>query len=139
MYHTSKSKGSKTIDQIVEKAALWVAQDIEERPGEISIASTLEEEIALTLEQLAQVRALHNNIEHQLLLLECAIDTDLLQLEPRPHHYGDQHQGEINTLKGRILTIAFERQKLSKEKQEKEQHFHDRLLSLLNKLRLVRE
>src|ERR1041385_2747469 len=99
MYYTSNSKRSKTIDEIVEEEAFWIAQGLEKSPGEISIASTLEEEIALTLEQLAQVRELHKNIEHQLLLWECAIDTDLLQLEPRPHHYGDHHRNEINMLK----------------------------------------
>jgi hypothetical protein len=124
-------------DRIEEEAAL-VAGNLEGRLQDDSLPSSIEQQIALTLEQLQQVRALHKDLERNLLQLECMVDTDILQLEPRPLDSVDQHREQRFSLKNRLLKIDAERRALARVQLEKEQALHEKLLTLLRRLSVLR-
>jgi hypothetical protein len=81
-------------------------------------------QLALTLDEIAQVRRLHRELERSLLVTECYIDTGLLQ-GPDP--------GERARLHAQLLTIATERRRLAMTKNDQLRALHQRLLELLNK------
>ncbi len=133
-----EKKRARRFEEMLEEEASRVARSLEDRVRDASIPSTLEEQIALAVEQLRQVREQNQELQHRLLLLECGVGTDILQLEPRPHEYVDQHREKRLSLKSRLLKIEGDRQRLSLTQLEKEQALHEKLLSLLQKLKLVR-
>ena len=90
-------------------------------------------EIALTLDHLDKVRKLHEHLARGLLRLECYIDTEIIQREPRPPVYEDPRLRERDMLRGRLLQIEQERRRLAIIRDEKLQALHDRLLTLMNK------
>lgn len=93
-------------------------------PWEASPGATIARQLALTLDEIRQVRGLHRQLEKRLLVQECYVDTDLLQpLQP----------AERAKLHGRLLTIEKERLRLVLTEQEQLRSLHERLLELLNK------
>ena len=134
---STERKKRKSFDEILLEEAATITDRIEPFRGS-SVAESIENEIALTLDQLARLRTLHSNLEHKLLQLEMSADTDMLQIEPRPHDSVDRYRSERLSLKNKIMKIEFERQRLSREQIEKEQVFQNRLFSLLKKLKLLR-
>ena len=131
------SEKKMSFEELLEEEASNVSSDSSTLDGR-SITEALEQEIALTLEHLERLRSFHKTLEHKLLQLELSVDTDLLQLEPRPHDSVDRHRSERLSLKDRILRIELERQRLSKEQLEKEQAFQNHLFMLMKKLKLIR-
>jgi hypothetical protein len=132
-----------------EKKKSGVAESLEERARIIlagseftlrdsAIPSELEREIALTLEHIDGVRNLHNDLRGRLSRLERYVDTDMLQLEPRPQDRVDWHRNERNSLKRRLEWIEEQRLKLSKEEAAKLEELHKKLLSLLERLTVLR-
>jgi len=94
---------------------LWAAT-----PG-----ASVARELALTLDQISQVRELRRQLERSLLQAECDVDTELLQ---------SQRPGDKARLHGRLAAIDTERRRLALATQEQLLNLHQRLLALLNKV-----
>ncbi len=92
----------------------------------------MEREIALTLDHLNRVRKLHDDERHRLRQLECTVNTDRLQIEPRGPVYVDRHTIHRQILKSRLFKIDDERRHLNLHESKEVQGLQDRLLQLLN-------
>lgn len=131
--------------RIVEKApAPTFGQRLEAKAGEIlrrdrsgerdlSVTSTIERELALTLSHINRARSLHRWLHRNLLHQECYIDTEIIQREPRPHNYIDYRLQERDRLRDRLREIERERRHLAAVYEEKLHSLHDHLLLLLNR------
>lgn len=95
---------------------------------EASPAGTLARQVALVLDELAQARGLHRQLELGLLRTECALDTELFQ--PLP-------PGDRARLQGHLLGLDAERRRLAMAEHEALRALHGRLLDLLNKYAYV--
>jgi hypothetical protein len=98
-----------------------------------SIPSMLRREIALTLDQLEQVRFLTRDQQRRLLRQECDINTEIRSFQQSIPWYTSAHFPEEQTFKQRLFEIEKERRKLDQHYQDKRQALEDRLLALLNK------
>jgi len=98
-----------------------------------SIPSMVRREIALTTDQIKRLRDQHDKQFRRLLRVECAVDTDLMQLqqhEPRQPLY---HPPEREKLKQRLFDIERERRGLNQKLEKETRGLEDRLLSLVNR------
>jgi len=95
-------------------------------------------EIALTLDHIHRVRQVHNDLRRNLVKLECYIDTEIMQREPKPPHFYDKRIAERDMLRARLLRIEHERRQLAVVERERLQTLHDRLLILLERHRQLR-
>jgi hypothetical protein len=75
---------------------------------------------------------LHERQLLELLRAECAVDTDLLQLQQRIPRYTPYHFPEEEKLKKRRFEIDKERRGLNQRRQDKVQSLEDRLLTLIH-------
>lgn len=103
--------------------------------------SSLERELALTLDHLEHARALDERTRRELLDLELYVHTRLMQLWPgKTQHLPylwretDSHKlAERDRLQERLLWIEQERRRLAAIHEERLRPLHDRLLLLLNR------
>ena len=103
--------------------------------GYLSLSSLIQDDIALILDQIEQLRARGKGIMQSLLQSECYIETELIQLEDRTPRYSPYRFPEREKLQRRLSRIAEERRRFTTTHAEKLDSFHDRLLSLLKKHR----
>jgi hypothetical protein len=94
--------------------------------------------MALALDHIQGVRWLHKNLRRGLLRLECYIDTEIMQREPRPPFFYDERLPERDMLRARLLKIEQERRRLAVAEVERLQPLHDRLLTLVLRHGLLR-
>ncbi len=97
-----------------------------------SIPGTIKREIALTVNQISQLKRQHEEQFLKLLRIECDVTTDLMQLERRMPRYAPYHFPEKEKFKQRLFEIEKERQNLNLRLNEKTQGLEDKLLSLIN-------
>lgn len=102
-------------------------------PWDTSIPAMLRREIALTVEQLEQIKFLTQDQHRRLLRLECDINTEILQNQQGIPWYVRPHFPEEQKLKQRLFELDKERRNLSVRLHDKKQTLEDRLLSLINK------
>lgn len=98
-----------------------------------SIPATVRREIALALDQIDRQKKSHKTHLHQLLRAECAVGTDLMELEQRIPWYTPSYLPEKDTLKQRLAEIEKDRRKLNQKHQEKLHALEDRILNLIHK------
>lgn len=98
-----------------------------------SIPSMLRREIALTVDQLEQIKFLTKDQMRQLLRQECDINTEIKQSRQGIPWYTSPHFSDEQTLRQRLFDIEKERRKLSTQYHEKRDTLEDRLLDLVNK------
>ena len=120
----------KTFGESLEDKAQSIVGDIKE---ERVAPSFVDDDIALTLDHLARIRDLHNQLRHRLVRLECYVDTEIIQRSPRPPFYYDDRLEERDRLRNKLFKIEEQRRKLAITEEEKLQALHDRLLALMNK------
>jgi len=98
-----------------------------------SIPSVLRREIALTVEQLEQIKFLTRDQMKRLLQQECEINTQMKEYRLGiPHHTAFRFPEE-QKLQQRLFDIEKERRKLSTQYHDKQKTLEDRLLELVNK------
>ncbi|MBN2642780.1 MAG: hypothetical protein JXR78_14095 [Victivallales bacterium] len=98
-----------------------------------SIPSMVRREIALTVDQIKRLQDQHDKQFRRLLQVECAIDTDLMQLKQHDPWQPLYHPSEREKLKQRLFDIEKERRNLSLKLEEKTRSLEDKLLGLINK------
>lgn len=101
----------------------------------LSLNSLIQDDIALILDQIDQLRTRGKGIMQSLLQSECYIETELLQMEDRTPRYSPYRFPEREKLQRRLSRIAEERRRFTMTLAEKLDSFHDRLLLLLKKHR----
>jgi len=98
-----------------------------------SIPATIRREIALAVDQVEQHKDSHNKQLRQLLQMECAVGTDLMELEQRIPWYTTDNLPGKDKLKQRLFDIEKDRRKLNQKYQEKLHALEDRILNLIHK------
>lgn len=117
----------------LEEKANELAAAPKKKRWDKSIPSILQREIALTIDQIKHLKQNHDQQLHNLLLQQCSIGTDLLQLKQRIPRYMPYHFPEKEKLKQRLFDIEKERRTLNLRLEDKIQSLEDKLLSLINK------
>ncbi len=98
-----------------------------------SITTLLEQDIALTLEQIDRLRALQKGQSKSLRRTECYVDTELMQMEERTPRYSPYRFPERDKLQKRLFDIEAERRKHSVFYEDRLQGLQKKLLSLMQK------
>jgi len=101
--------------------------------GYVNLSSLIQDDIALIVNQIDQLRTRGKGITQSLLQSECYIETELIQMEDRTPRYSPYRFPEREKLQRRLSRIAEERRRFTTTHAEKLDLFHDRLLSLLKK------
>ena len=98
-----------------------------------AIPATIQREIALMVDQITRQKDSHAKQLRQLLQIECAVGTDLMELEQRIPWYTFNDLPAKETLKQRLLDIDKDRRKLNQRYEEKLHALEDRILNLIHK------
>ena len=98
-----------------------------------SVTSLLEQDIALTLEQLDRMQDLLNRQMTSLCRTACYVDTDLMQMEEGAPRYSPYRFPERDKLQKRLFDIEAERRKHSVFYEDRLQGLQKKLLSLMQK------
>lgn len=122
----------KTSETLEEKARRLVIDTAKRAPNE-PIPKIVERQIALTLDQIARFRSLHEKLSDSLQMMKCYTTTELIRMEDRTPKYSFYRFPEREKLQRSLLRIEQERRRLMITKEEKLQDLHNELLSLLNK------
>ena len=129
-------KAKPTFSETLEEKARQLTRNAD-RPREATVGSIVEHEIALVVNHIDRLRAVHKNLHHSLLRIECYVDTEIIQREPREPVYIDYRLAERDRLRNRLFKIEEERRKLAVAHEDKIQTLHDRLLSLMQRQSLL--
>lgn len=98
-----------------------------------SIPSMLRREIALTAEQLGQIKFFTKDQMRRLLRQECDINTEMKQYQQCIPWYTTSRFPEEQKLRQRLFDIEKEKRKLNVQYHDKRRTLEGRLLDLINK------
>lgn len=126
-------KMRRSISKNLEDKANQLAAEVRISQWDTSIPSMLCRQIALTREQLEQIKFLTRDQMRRLLQQECDINTEMMFFRQSIPWYTTPRFAEEQTYKQRLFDIERERRSLSQQYQEKKRTLEDRLLDLLNK------
>jgi len=98
-----------------------------------SIPSMLRREIAMTVEQLEQIKFLTKDQMRRLLKQECDINTEMKYYRQSIPWYTTSRFPEEQKLQQRLFDIEKERRKLNCQYHDKRKTLEDQLLDLVNK------
>ena len=121
----------------LERRARKLTENLDKGKWSLSPLSSLEREIALTVDHIERVREIHRNQLKSLFDVETYIDTELMQMEERTPRYSHRRFPEREKSQRRLQSLEAERRKLKSQKQDKLESLHDRLLSLMDKHSLL--
>ncbi len=119
--------------QCLEDRAREVARSTRGPAGCSSVTTLIEQEIALTLEQLDGLRSLHDRQLRSLCRTECYVGTELMQMEERTPRYSPYRFPEREKFQSKLFLIEAERRKGSVFYEERIQSLQRKLLSLMQK------
>lgn len=132
-----EKKPPKSSSEKLEERARALLAD-RSRNETVGIERVLDNELALALDQLTRNRNLHDRLERRLLLMECYVDTEIIQRSPRPPFYYDRYWHDRQMLRGRLVKIEDERRRLALQREESMRPLHDKLLNLIHRRELLR-
>ncbi len=98
-----------------------------------SITTLLEQNIALTLEQIDRLRGLQKKQLTSLCRTECYVDTELMQMEERTPRYSPYRFPEREKLQRQLFAIEAERRKHSVFYEDRLQGLQKKLLELMQR------
>lgn len=117
----------------LEQAARGLGCGVERTPGTFSIAALIQQDVALTMEQIDGLRTLHRSQLRSLLRAECYINTELMDMEERTPRYSPDRFPERDKLQQRLFVVESDRRRQFAFYHERLQALQSRLLSLLQK------
>ncbi len=126
-------KPEKSFSERLENRVQALLASARNRDTSDPVVRIVERDLALALGHIRSVRNLHEQLRRDLTRVECYIETEIIQREPRIPVYVDRRIGERDMLRARLLTIGQERRRLALAETEKMQALHDRLLALMNR------
>ncbi|MEX2217669.1 MAG: hypothetical protein WD749_02825 [Phycisphaerales bacterium] len=97
------------------------------------ILGLLEREMEFLLEHLEELRALHRDLDRDLLRSEARVKTDLLRLRPLRYSLNENHEPQRAALKRRGEDLARERRSLSLDLSTRRRGLLERLATLLER------
>ncbi len=127
-YGSMRRSFKKTLE---DKANELVAK-LPRQAWDVSIPATLRREIALTVEQIEQLRNQYDRQFRKLLNIECYVGTELRQLRAGIPLYTHAHFPETEKLHKRLFDIEKQRRDLSLRLDEKNRGLESKLLTLIN-------
>ncbi|MBE7456483.1 MAG: hypothetical protein HS102_07625 [Planctomycetia bacterium] len=133
-----EKKPRKTFGEKLEERAKAMLSDRPKDAPAGTLDGVVDNELALTLDQLTGIRKLHASLDRRLLLLECYVDTEIIQSSPRPPFYYDRYWHDRQMLRRRLLHIEDERRKLALKREDSMRPLQDKLLTLLHRRALLR-
>jgi len=98
-----------------------------------SLPAMLRREIALTLEQINQLKFLKQDQHLRLLRLECEINTQIKRYRQQMPWYASPHFPQEQELRQQLLDIGKEKRNLTVRLHDKKHTLEDRLLELVDK------
>ncbi len=101
--------------------------------GGLGLTNLLEQEVALTVEQIDRLRELQKNQFNSLLHTECYVDTDIMQMEARMPEYSHYRFIEQDKFHLRLMAIEAERRRHNALYNDKMNTLQQKLLSLMQK------
>jgi len=116
----------------LEARARHIAQESMAMDETEAVENGIRREIALVIEQIDRLRAVHDQLVSSLLKIECYVDTELLQMEQRTPPYSPYRYPEREKLQRRLLEIDRERRDRRVVYEQRIAELHQRLLHLLN-------
>ncbi len=128
-----------TFAERLEERARALTEQRTEKNDDRTLSSMLRRDIALTVNQIDDFRKLHERLRRNLHRIECYIQTEITQREPREPVYEDRRIAERDMLRARLLNVEQERRRLAVSEEERLQAMHGRLLALMNKRSYVEE
>ncbi len=129
----SSLKMRRRFGKSLEERASELAAEIDVYKWDTSIPSIIRREIALTVEQLEQIKFLTQDQMRRLLRQECDINTEILGYRQGIPWYTRAHFPQEQQLKQRLFDIEKERRKLTTQYHDRRKTLEDRLLDLINK------
>lgn len=124
-------RSSETMAESLEELANTIRERTKKRRLDASTTSFLEQEIALTLEQLERAKELHQEQLTRIIRSETYVDTDLIKLDSyHLRQFTNRHRVRDN-LKTKLLKLDMERRTLISLHEDKATKFQSRLLTLL--------
>lgn len=117
----------------LEQAARDLGCGVERTPGTFSIAVLIQQDVALTMEQIDGLRTLHRSQLRSLLRAECYINTELMDMEERTPRYSPYRFPERDKLQQRLFVVEADRRRQLAFYHERLQALQSKLLSLLQK------
>ena len=123
----------RNITHDLERAARQLVAHMKARHGSDSIITSIEQEIAFTLEQIDRLQTLHKGQSKSLCKVECYVGTELIQMEARTPRYSPKRFPERDKLQNRLFAIEAERRKHSVFYEDRLQTLQKQLLSLMQK------
>lgn len=131
MVPTSATAG-KTLTAILESEAVKVGERTDPMSDGDPII-TLDRAVALALEHIGGARRLREAILYDLLLQECRLDTELMQMQADLPLYAVMHSREREHIMDKLDRIAEERRRLLANYVMTMRELHTHLLELLSK------
>ena len=120
----------------LEERAAGITQDQSRMRGPIG---QLDEEISLLLEQIRNLRSIHDATLLSILRSECSVDTDLMKLDSYVHPLLFHFRFDArDNLKNKLLDLETERRKLRLTYRKEMQSLEDRLFELLSNHALLK-
>lgn len=110
------------------------AHDITKKKSEPSdIASSVIEELKLTLEQIEYIEKLYDKMLYSMLDTECKVDTEIMQLNDRLPRYSSRKYPEHEKLQRQLRAVETERRRFVERHSEDKRKLEDKLQSFLTK------
>jgi len=100
---------------------------------DLSLPSMIKREIALTIDQIDQMRKLREDQLDSLLKNECEVNTELMQMEERTPNHSPEKYPEREKFMRSLLGIEAERRRIMFHTEEKLRLLEKQLLMLMNK------
>ena len=131
--------GMKTVINALEKAAQEIRGQVRRRKKQHTSnpLASIEVQIAFWSDQLEKKRKLYKKLLHQILVDECSVRTDLVQLTNPYHGNPSLESGAQNRLKDRLLELDRERRRASITHESEKAEIHEKLLHLLTQHSLL--
>ena len=135
--HDDEARPESFTDDLEQRARDAISSRSSWEVEGFSASSLLEDEIALTLHQLNNLRRRGGKMEHGLQHEESEINTELLQMEQRTPRYSPYRYPEREKLQRRRSRVLEQARRFTVAHADKLDVLHSRLLALLNRHRQV--
>jgi len=133
-YHSLKEiKMRRSFRKTLEDKANELAAQQNLPQWDTSLTAMLRREIALTMDQLDQLKFLKQDQHLRLLRLECDINTQIKRHRQQMPWYVPHHLPQEQKLRQQLLDIGKEKRNLTIRLHDKKHTLEDRLLELINK------
>ncbi len=117
----------------LEHRARKIVKRAERKRNDDPVSSTLEQQLALALDHLDSMRAMHKELRRNLVRQECYADNELHDMEMRTPQYSPYRFPEREKLQRRLIKIEDERRRLAVDENDAVRESHKEILQLMGR------